>query len=99
MSTEWLINVFYTVVPFLAVLSILIFVHEFGHFWVARRSGVRVEKFSLGFGKEIFGWTRGDTRYCVSVIPFGGFVKMAGENPASVRIAFFGYCARQVFFV
>jgi regulator of sigma E protease len=77
---EWFTGLFYSVVPFVAVLSLLIFVHEFGHFWVARRAGVRVEKFSIGFGKELFGWTRGDTRYSVSVIPFGGFVKMAGEQ-------------------
>ncbi|MBI2871413.1 MAG: RIP metalloprotease RseP [Candidatus Omnitrophica bacterium] len=81
MSTDWLVNLLYTVIPFTVVLSVLIFVHEFGHFWVARRCGVRVEKFSLGFGKELFGWSRGETRYSLSAVPFGGYVKMAGENP------------------
>jgi len=63
------------------VLSILVVIHEFGHFIVAKRTGVRVEKFSIGFGKEIFGITRGGTRYVVSLIPLGGYVKLAGETP------------------
>jgi regulator of sigma E protease len=62
-------------------LSILIFVHEIGHFLAAKRSGVRVETFSMGFGPKIFGFTRGETEYRVSAIPFGGYVKMAGEDP------------------
>lgn len=70
-----------TFISALIVLSILILVHEFGHFIVAKKSGVRVEKFSLGFGKEIFGWTKGETRYSFSLLPFGGYIKMAGEEP------------------
>ncbi|MCK4859070.1 MAG: RIP metalloprotease RseP [Candidatus Omnitrophica bacterium] len=66
------------------VLSILILVHEFGHFIVAKKSGVKVERFSIGFGKEIIGWTRGETRYSVSLLPLGGYVKMAGENQSEV---------------
>jgi regulator of sigma E protease len=65
----------------LLALSLLVLVHEWGHFWVARRLGVRVLKFSIGFGPEILGFTRGDTRYAISAIPFGGFVKFAGDNP------------------
>src|SRR5688572_21937944 len=62
-------------------LGFVVMVHEWGHFLVARRLGVRVEKFTIGFGKEIFGWTRGDTRYAVCILPLGGMVKMAGEFP------------------
>lgn len=68
------------IVVFLIVLTILVFVHEWGHFWVARRAGVRVEVFSVGFGKELFGWTdRHGTRWKISAIPLGGYVKMFGE--------------------
>lgn len=68
------------VLPFVILLGILIFVHELGHFLVARWCGVRVEVFSLGFGKKIFSFKRGDTTYCVSLIPLGGYVKMFGEQ-------------------
>jgi regulator of sigma E protease len=63
----------------LITLGFVVVVHEWGHFLVARRLGVRVEKFTVGFGPEIFGWTRGDTRYAVCAVPLGGMVKMAGE--------------------
>ena len=74
-----------TLVAFLFVLGVLIFVHELGHFMAARRLGIRVLTFSLGFGPKLFGVRRGDTEYCVSVIPLGGYVKMAGENPDDPR--------------
>jgi regulator of sigma E protease len=74
-----------TLLSFLFVLGVLIFVHELGHFLVARRHGVRVLTFSLGFGPKILTVTRGDTEYCVSVIPLGGYVKMAGESPEDQR--------------
>ena len=74
-----------TLLAFLFVLGVLVFVHELGHFLAARRVGVRVLTFSLGFGPKILKFTRGDTEYCVSVIPLGGYVKMAGENPDDVR--------------
>ncbi|MEQ9361215.1 MAG: M50 family metallopeptidase, partial [Rhodospirillales bacterium] len=68
------------VVVFLIVLTILVFVHEWGHYWIARRCGVRVEVFSIGFGPEIYGWTdKNDTRWKISAIPLGGYVKMFGE--------------------
>ncbi|MEQ8503735.1 MAG: RIP metalloprotease RseP [Rhodospirillales bacterium] len=68
------------VVVFLIVLTILVFVHEWGHYWVARRAGVRVEVFSIGFGPEIYGWTdKHETRWKISAIPLGGYVKMFGE--------------------
>jgi regulator of sigma E protease len=67
------------------VLGVLIFVHELGHFIMARRIGVRVLTFSLGFGPKLLTVKRGDTEYCVSAIPLGGYVKMAGENPEDAR--------------
>jgi regulator of sigma E protease len=70
---------------FLFVLGVLIFVHELGHFLMARRIGVRVITFSLGFGPKLLNIKRGDTEYCVSAIPLGGYVKMAGENPEDNR--------------
>jgi len=63
------------------VLGVLIFVHELGHFLVAKRAGVSVLKFSLGFGPKIAGFERGGTEYLISAIPLGGYVKMLGEDP------------------
>jgi regulator of sigma E protease len=70
-----------SVAAMIVVLGILILVHEFGHYAAAKLFGVRVEVFSLGFGKRLFGFKKGDTDYRVSVLPLGGYVKMAGENP------------------
>jgi len=67
------------------VLGLMIFIHELGHFIAAKLFGVRVLTFSLGFGKRLFGFKRGDTDYRVSALPFGGYVKMAGDDPAEVR--------------
>ena len=69
-----------TLLAFLFVLGVLVFVHELGHFLMARRLGVRVLTFSLGFGPKLLKARRGDTEYCVSAIPLGGYVKMAGEH-------------------
>jgi regulator of sigma E protease len=72
-------------IPFLIVLSVVVFVHEFGHFWIARRCGVKVETFSIGFGPEL--WARVDklgTRWRVALLPLGGYVKMFGDaDPSS----------------
>ncbi len=68
------------IIPFILLLSVLIFVHELGHFLVAKYFGVRVEVFSLGFGKKILQFKRGDTVYCISIIPLGGYVKMFGDD-------------------
>src|SRR5918994_5392669 len=73
------------ILAFVFVLGVLIFVHELGHFIMARRIGVRVLTFSLGFGPKILTIKRGDTEYCISAIPLGGYVKMAGENPEDNR--------------
>ncbi len=70
-----------TIVSFIVVLGILIFVHEFGHFLFAKWFKVRVLKFSLGFGPKMFGKTVGDTEYLISAFPLGGYVKMFGEHP------------------
>src|SRR6202008_557987 len=68
-------------VSMLVVLCIMVLVHEFGHFAVAKLCGVRVETFSIGFGPRLFGWHRGDTDYRLSLLPLGGYVKMSGDNP------------------
>ena len=70
-----------SLLAFLFVLGVLVFVHELGHFVMARRLGIRVLTFSLGFGPKLLKVRRGDTEYCVSAIPLGGYVRMAGENP------------------
>ena len=73
-----------TLVPFLFVLSVVVFFHELGHFLVARWNRVRVEAFSLGFGPELFGWTdRHGTRWRVSAVPLGGYVKFLGDGSAA----------------
>lgn len=72
---------FTQVFSFIVLLGVLVFVHELGHFLVARWCGVRVEVFSLGFGKKIFQYKKDDTTYCISIIPLGGYVKMFGEQP------------------
>jgi regulator of sigma E protease len=77
----------YTIFSFVIVLSILVVIHEWGHFFIARRNGVRILKFSVGFGPKIFGKKIGDTEYVLSAIPLGGFVKMAGENPDEIQRA------------
>ena len=77
----------YTVIIFTICLGILIFVHEFGHFIMARLKGIRVLKFSLGFGPKIIGKKVGDTEYVLSALPLGGYVKMAGENMDEATMA------------
>ena len=71
-------------IPFLIVLSVVVFVHEFGHYYIARRNGVRIEVFSIGFGPELFGRNdRHGTRWKFSAIPLGGYVKMLGDADAA----------------
>lgn len=78
---EFLHTVFINVVPFLVVLTVLVFVHELGHYLVARWCGVHVEVFSIGFGPELWGWTaKNGTRWKFSLIPLGGYVKMTNED-------------------
>ncbi len=70
---------------FLFVFGLLILVHEFGHFIVAKKLGVRVEKFSLGFGKALFMRKKGGTEYTINALPLGGYVKLAGDNPQEYK--------------
>jgi regulator of sigma E protease len=83
-----------TVVIFLIVLAVLIFVHELGHFLFAKMFGIRVDAFKIGFGPKIFAWTpkkkdgtKGETEYGLNLIPFGGYVKIFGENPDDIGAA------------
>src|SRR5690242_4976884 len=80
-----IVSLFTTYLPyFILVLTLLVFVHEFGHYWVARRFGIQADVFSIGFGPELFGWTdRRGTRWKVSAIPLGGYVKFLGDNDAT----------------
>jgi len=75
-----MVNVLGTLLAFTIVFGILVFVHEFGHFFMAKLVGVRVEVFSFGYGKRIFGFKKGDTDYRISLVPMGGYVKMLGEG-------------------
>jgi regulator of sigma E protease len=80
-----MLNILWSFVAFIVALGVLITVHEFGHFWVARRCGVKVERFSIGFGKAL--WRRRDrqgTEYVIALIPLGGYVKMLDERVESV---------------
>jgi regulator of sigma E protease len=70
-----------TLIYFTIVIGILVFVHEFGHFIVAKLTGVGVEKFSLGFPPKLIGFKKGETEYMISAIPLGGYVKLKGEDP------------------
>ena len=74
-----------SLVAFLFVIGVLVFVHELGHYLAARRLGVRVLTFALGFGPKLLRTQRGDTEFCVCAIPLGGYVRMAGENPDDRR--------------
>lgn len=85
---EFLGSTFGTILPFLLVLGVLIFVHEFGHYLAARSVGVHVETFSIGFGREILGWTAASgTRWKVGWIPLGGYVKLHGQESPEDRAA------------
>ena len=70
-----------SLIYFLVVLGVLVIVHEFGHFIIAKILAVRVEKFSIGFGPKICSFKKGDTEYLISAIPLGGYIKMAGDEP------------------
>ena len=74
----------YLIVGVVLVLGVMVLVHEWGHFIVARMCGVRVDVFSIGFGPRLFGWKRGATDYRVSALPLGGYVRMAGQDLSEV---------------
>ncbi len=75
----------HSLLAFIIVIGVLVFVHELGHFLVARACGVGVEVFSLGFGPKLLKIKRGMTQYCISAIPLGGYVKMTGEEPGAAQ--------------
>ncbi len=93
-----MINLFSFLHVVLAILGFgfLVFIHELGHYWVARKKGMKVEAFSIGFGKAIYSWTRDGVKWQISWLPFGGYVKIAGmqkENgvdPRDIPDGFFG---------
>ncbi len=74
-------DILFRVLSAVILLGLAVFVHELGHFLMAKKKGVKVEKFSLGFGPKIAGVKKGDTQYLVSLVPLGGYVKMAGDDP------------------
>jgi regulator of sigma E protease len=76
-----------TAIIFLLVLAVLIFVHELGHFIFAKWNGIRVDEFKIGFGPKIISWGKGETKYGLNLIPFGGYVKIHGENPDDESIS------------
>lgn len=81
---SWLINTLYYVIPFIVVLGILVFMHEFGHYLMAKLSGVKVEAFSIGFGKQLWGFTdKSGTKWKISAIPLGGYCQFLGDGDAS----------------
>jgi regulator of sigma E protease len=75
-----MVTVFETALSFLIVFGVLVFIHEFGHFFTAKLVGIRVETFSFGYGKRLFGFRRKGTDYRISLIPMGGYVKFLGEG-------------------
>jgi len=74
----------YLLVGISLVLGVMVLIHEWGHFIVARMCGVRVDVFSIGFGPRLFGWKKGPTDYRVSALPLGGYVRMAGQDLSEV---------------
>ncbi|MCQ2741564.1 MAG: RIP metalloprotease RseP, partial [Alphaproteobacteria bacterium] len=81
---SWLVNTAYYVLPFIILLGVLVFVHEFGHYLIAKLCGVKVDEFSIGFGKKLFGWQdRSGTLWKISAVPLGGYCKFLGDSDAS----------------
>ena len=70
-----------SIIIFIIILGVLIFIHELGHFLVAKKNGIKVDEFAIGFPPRIFGFKKGETEYSLNLIPFGGYVKIFGENP------------------
>ena len=86
-----------SLISFIVVLSVLVIVHEFGHFITARKVGVRVEKFSFGFGPKVVSFKGKETEYVISLIPLGGYVKMAGDEPSECKNEPWEFLSKSVF--
>ncbi|MBI3316004.1 MAG: RIP metalloprotease RseP [Candidatus Omnitrophica bacterium] len=86
-----------SVLVFVFVLSVLVVIHEYGHFLMARWVGIRVERFSVGMGPVVFGKTFGETQFCVSLLPLGGYVKLAGESPEESTGSPWEFCSKSAF--
>ncbi len=82
----WLLDNLQTVISIVLVFGLLIFIHELGHFLLARRAGILVREFAIGFGPKMFSFKKDETRYTIRLFPLGGFVRMAGEDPELVEI-------------
>ncbi len=81
---DMLLNLLHTLWSFFIVLSVIVFVHEFGHYIIAKWCGVKIDAFSIGFGKELLGWTdKSGTRWKIAALPLGGYVKMFGDSSAA----------------
>ncbi|MBT5369290.1 MAG: site-2 protease family protein, partial [Nitrospinaceae bacterium] len=78
---EWINSFGYAIFGTVVILGMLIFIHEMGHFLVAKKLGIGVNTFSLGFGPRVWGFKRGETEYQLSLLPLGGFVSLQGEDP------------------
>src|SRR5687768_13830249 len=79
-----IIDLLHTLLSFFIVLSVIVFVHEFGHYIIAKWCGVKIEAFSIGFGRELVGWNdKSGTRWKISLLPLGGYVKMYGDSSAA----------------
>ena len=75
-----------TVVSFIIIFGALVFVHELGHLIFAKRAGILCREFAIGFGPKIFSFKKNETVYTIRLLPIGGFVRMAGEDPESIEI-------------
>src|SRR5690554_6526801 len=84
--TEAYMDILQNILGFVVAIGVLVAFHEYGHFWVARRLGVKVLRYSIGFGKPLWTWRRGadETEYVISAIPLGGYVKMLDEREGEV---------------
>src|SRR5690606_14095265 len=81
---------------FVVTITVIVFFHELGHYLLARRNGVRVEVFSIGFGPELFGWTdRSGTRWKIALLPLGGYVRMFGQSDTSPDAGGEGWTAEE----
>ena len=75
-----MVSILGTILAFVIVFAVLVFVHEFGHFFMAKLVGIKVEVFSFGYGKRLIGFKKGDTDYRISLVPMGGYVRFPGEE-------------------